>query len=343
MNDVIIVGAGISGLAAAQKLIAAGLKVCVLEKSRGLGGRLATRRVQTPHGEVLVDHGAQYFTCRSSAFRELLTPLIEQGIVAVWCEEISTLTPEGIVPASKEHIYPRYCCPHGMTALAKVLAEDLTIERDTKVSKLMVTTDSHWQVTTETGQVFRARALILTPPPRQSFALLGSIVDGIEGLATARNVEVEPCLAVVAGYEPTRNLNKIPFGLRWQSDSVLSWSAVDSSKRFNPPVPVLVFHTTPKFASDHEVDDHQSLIAQVLEHATQKLHPYIPLVQPEWSFVHYWRYAQPTNPLPGEWVGSAVPAPLILSGCWCNEGRVEGAFLSGQAAAQGLLTSGWLD
>lgn len=346
MNDVIIVGAGMSGLAAARKLITAGLKVCVLEKSRGIGGRMATRRVQTLHGEVLADHGAQYFTCRSPEFRELLTPLMEQGAVTVWCEAIPTLTSQGIIPPGKEHTYPRYCCPQGMTALAKVLAEDLTIERGTKISSLMLTSDRHWQVISETGQIFTARALILTPPPPQSFALLGSVADNIDELAAARDVQLEPCLAVIAGYEPkARHLDKIPIALRWQSDPVLTWSAVDSSKRSNSPAPVMVFHTTPNFTREHELDDRQPLIAHILDRATQQLHPHIPLDlrEPEWSQVHYWRYAQPINPLQGEWVGSTVPAPLILSGCWCSQGRVEGAFLSGQAAAQGLLNSGWLN
>jgi renalase len=39
------VGAGLAGLICAQKLQRAGYQVAVLEKSRGLGGRLATRRV----------------------------------------------------------------------------------------------------------------------------------------------------------------------------------------------------------------------------------------------------------------------------------------------------------
>ena len=92
MNDVIIVGAGIAGLAAAQQLTASGLKVCVLEKSRGVGGRLATRRITTLHGEVLVDHGAQYFTCRSLAFQEVLAPLLAQGTVTTCLDAIPTLT-----------------------------------------------------------------------------------------------------------------------------------------------------------------------------------------------------------------------------------------------------------
>lgn len=354
MNDVMIVGAGIAGLAAARELTTAGLQVCVLEKSRGVGGRLATRRLPTPHGEVLVDHGAQYFTCRSQAFWELLMPLLEQGKVKTWFEAAPTLTSEGIVSASEAHTYPRYCCPQGMTTLAKVLVEGLSVKRETKVMELKLIQPNDpgystfgcplWQATTETNEVFTARALILTAPPHQSLALLGPLAEDIDELAAVRAVQFDPCLAVIVGYHPTRQLDKLPIGLRWQDDPVIAWSAIDSSKRSHPPAPILVFHTTPQFARDHQSEDRQHLSAWVLDQATQQLHPHLSLDlrEPEWFQVHYWRYAQPVNPLQSQWVGSGVPAPLILAGCWCSEGRVEGAFLSGQAAAQGLISSGWL-
>ena len=49
-----IIGAGLAGLSAARALTAAGHTPVVFEKSRGLGGRLATRR--TEFGPI--DHGA---------------------------------------------------------------------------------------------------------------------------------------------------------------------------------------------------------------------------------------------------------------------------------------------
>ena len=340
MDDVIIVGAGVAGLAAAQVLTQAGLSVSVLEKSRGLGGRLATRRIQTAHREVRVDHGAQYFTCRSPAFAELLRPLIAQGTVTTWLEAIPTLTSAGILPADPAHAYPRYCCPQGMNTLAKQLASGLTLQRQAKVTGLTLTADNHWQVSTESGQAFRARAVLLTPPPQQSLALLGTLVEEMDDLAIAGQVEFQPCLAVIAGYNPQMNLAAMPPGLRWQDNSILAWSAVDSSKRPGSPMPVMVFHSTPEFARSYAPDQAQVLIQQVLDQATQQLHPHLQLDlrQPEWAQAHYWRYSQPVNPLEQQWLGGAEPAPLVLSGCWCTAGRVEGAFLAGQAAAQALIS-----
>ena len=56
MLDVAIIGAGVAGLTCAQQLHQAGYKVVVLEKSRGVGGRMATRRIE----ETYVDHGVRY-------------------------------------------------------------------------------------------------------------------------------------------------------------------------------------------------------------------------------------------------------------------------------------------
>ena len=57
-----IIGAGMAGIACADALQAAGHAVAVFDKGRGPGGRMSTRRMETPLGTVAFDHGAQYFT-----------------------------------------------------------------------------------------------------------------------------------------------------------------------------------------------------------------------------------------------------------------------------------------
>ena len=72
MDQTIIIGSGISGIACARALAVAGLPVRVLDKGRGIGGRMATRRVALPTGEVTFDHGAQYMRPRDPAFAQAL-------------------------------------------------------------------------------------------------------------------------------------------------------------------------------------------------------------------------------------------------------------------------------
>ncbi|NBV51116.1 FAD-dependent oxidoreductase [bacterium] len=54
--DILVIGAGISGLASARALQDQGFSVAILEKSRGLGGRMATRRDENG----LWDHGVPW-------------------------------------------------------------------------------------------------------------------------------------------------------------------------------------------------------------------------------------------------------------------------------------------
>lgn len=54
MTDIALIGAGIVALVCAQQLTQAGYSVVVVEKSRGLVRRLATRRLH----RIWADHGA---------------------------------------------------------------------------------------------------------------------------------------------------------------------------------------------------------------------------------------------------------------------------------------------
>ena len=63
-NNTVVIGAGISGLLVARELASRGAQVQVLEKSRGVGGRMSTKRV----GSAVFDQGAQFFSARDEHF-----------------------------------------------------------------------------------------------------------------------------------------------------------------------------------------------------------------------------------------------------------------------------------
>lgn len=66
--DVVVIGAGVSGLAAARKLAESGLQVVVLEASDRVGGRILTVR----DGETVVELGAEFVHGRPKALWDLI-------------------------------------------------------------------------------------------------------------------------------------------------------------------------------------------------------------------------------------------------------------------------------
>jgi renalase len=80
-SDLLIIGAGITGLTAARALRSTTRRVLVLEKSRGLRGRAATRR----WNGLPVDHGTQFFTARSAEFITQTDDWLQRGVCFQWC------------------------------------------------------------------------------------------------------------------------------------------------------------------------------------------------------------------------------------------------------------------
>ncbi|MEO0321149.1 MAG: NAD(P)-binding protein, partial [Pseudomonadota bacterium] len=84
--SVAVIGAGLSGVVVANGLVEKGHTVRVFEKSRGVGGRLSTRRVRD-EGEakgVEFDHGAPAVHADGNALRDFLERLDKGGAVAKW-------------------------------------------------------------------------------------------------------------------------------------------------------------------------------------------------------------------------------------------------------------------
>jgi predicted NAD/FAD-dependent oxidoreductase len=86
---VAVVGAGIAGASCARALSAAGVSVHVVDKSRGAGGRLSTRRLEwlDPQGQrrsVKVDHGAPAFAASDPAFLQFLSAAALPGALERW-------------------------------------------------------------------------------------------------------------------------------------------------------------------------------------------------------------------------------------------------------------------
>jgi hypothetical protein len=349
MHDVIVVGAGMAGLTCARQLQRAGLDVLVLEKSAGLGGRMATRRVVPQPGDpaILVDHGAQYITADTDSLYRLIRELLSLGLLVEWTRSLHKLSATGLELGDVDDQHPYYICPQGMTALAKYLGESLNIHTQVHVTQVVLTNDG-WRLSTEDEQRYECTHLVLALPAPQILQLLQQVLEETSPLLrTLESALYNPCMTVLAGYDFQTSLPEWK-GIKVIDDPYLAWIGVDSSKRAPPHPLVLVLQANALWSAEQLQVEAQQLDQagrQLLAYAAQRLEPWI--AEPVWTQVHRWRYA-----LPSEIVGLASlatrfspdkglehpPHSLICAGDWCGGGKVEGAWISGHDAAAQLLT-----
>ena len=321
-HETIVIGAGLAGLAAAARLRAAGQNVLVLEKSRGLGGRAATRRWDG----LPVDHGAQFFTARSAAFREQARQWLSDGVCHEWATGFHQFRNGRLEPPDNEG-HPRYACRNGMSSLGKAIAAGAQIPVECGVRATSLEFDSGlWKISGDGGRQFQSRRLAIAIPPPQAAELLGTHAPGF-----LRSIHLDPCLAVAARY-PLRHLDW--HGIQ-SGDPCVSWIGHDTSKRpgLHAGQTVVVIHAQPEFSRAHFGDPEEATVRSLLEKASGiSGHD---LRQPAATFLQRWRYATATAPPGGSpAVRIDAPAPLVLAGESCAGGKIEGAWLSGMYAAE---------
>ena len=326
--DVLVVGAGLGGLAAARDLTRAGLSVRMLEKSKGVSGRAATKRLDADGQGVRADHGAQFFTVRGERLGAMLGMLLETGTSREWTRGFPRWTPDGIEERPPGH--PRYVCPDGMSALGKVFAKgwesaDAPLEVETQALVAAVQpTSNGWSAVLENGDAHRGRGLILNAPAPQAVSLLRTSLTPNE-LEPLEAVRYDPCWAVVIALKETPPVGW--FGLE-MAHPVLGWAAMDHTRRKPGSPPVLVLHANGAWSRDHLEQSHGAILEMITAAAVDVLGSWV--AQSRAAIAHRWRYAQPTALYPKAF---AAHDNLVLCGDWCGTPRVEGALESGWAAA----------
>jgi len=322
--DVLIVGAGLAGLCAARELQRAGRSVCVLDKGRGVGGRLASRSM----GAAVLDHGAQFFTLRSDQSRNLLAAWFEDGTLQEWARGFA-LAGGG----KKLDEVPRYIAPQGMNVLAKLLATGVPVTIGTRVASVR-TGGAGWAVHTESGAVFDAHTLLLTPPVPQSLALLaaGDVqIDAVQAAALG-GIEYKRCIALLASLHGP---SAVPApGAVWFDGEPVSWLADNAQKRSPKDSDgALTIHAGPQYSLENW-DEPDEVVTRELFGA---VHRFLGAAVRE-AQLQRWRYSQPVNPLAERClVSSAGGEPVVFAGDAFGGPRVEGAILSGLAAAEQIV------
>ncbi|MEL6397162.1 MAG: FAD-dependent oxidoreductase [Planctomycetota bacterium] len=338
---VAVVGGGVAGMAAARALADQNAEVVVFDKGRGPGGRMSTRRMEVGGVEHRFDHGAQYFTARDERFGRVVRSWVEDGVCARWEGVIGSVEVSGEI-AAKAGNPDRFVGVPGMNAVVRHLTETLgeggEVRFGVRVGSI-AREGRGWAIAGEDGAPLGAfDAVIVALPAAQAAGLL----DAAPGLrAAAEGVAIAPCWSAMASFDG-------PVGCAFDGvfvnveGSPLSWVARDSSKpgrghvdgRGDGGGERWVLHAGPAWTEanlEREKEDvAQELLAAFFEAVGAE--PAEPLLLAG----HRWRYALTEHAVDG---GCLFDREGLLAVCgdWCHGGRVEGAWLSGCAAAGRVL------
>ena len=313
---VVVVGAGIAGLMAAQSLSNSGHDVVVVDKGRSPGGRLATRRID----DATLDHGAQFFTVRDSLFESHVAEWIASGVITEWCRGFDATT-------QNNDGYSRYRGVHGMTDIAKHLAQGLDVRCNTLAFSIARGATSKWQLKIDDGSVLDADAILVTCPLPQAYALL--VTAGIELPESMLRTEYDRTICLLAVLNQSSAVAN-PGGLQ-NPDETFSFIADNAIKGISSAT-ALTMHANPQFSLEHwdtSTDDVQRLL---LERAG----PWIGDATVITSQIKKWRLATPLTIWPERYWANDM---IVLAGDAFGGPKIEGAALSGLSAANYLANN----
>ena len=279
---IVIIGSGMSGLACARRLADAGLAAIVLDKGRGIGGRVATRRV----GDLQFDHGAQYVNAHGAGFAAVLHSL--GAAVAGW--QVSKGRTHNVgVP--------------GMSAIPKALGAGLDIRQNAQVARV-VQDDDGWALHLNTDTMRAARVVVTVPAP-QVAGLLGAEHPLVAALAPVR---LAPCLTLMAAVTAPA-----PFITRQDADDPLAWIAQDSAKPGRPQsaATLWVAQSGEAFSRAYLEESPTQIAARMLPLLCDRLGGTADRVTH--TATHRWRYARVTQAL-GQPFLRSPDATLYLGG-----------------------------
>lgn len=328
-----MIGGGLTGLVAATHLKAQGLNVTVLDKGRGLGGRLATRRLTHPQGgEIQLDYGVFCLTPKGNLFQSWLEDWRKQGLVAV----------TGNSPEELE-----YYSPQGIRSITRDLGSHLDVQTQTKVVSLKAHAQG-WTVKTEPGSTYDALNVLITAPLPQSLQLLEQcqlLTVDTPCLEQLKAVSYCSCLTVLA-------LVSAPIALGGKCYLQVNGTPLhqiitnNSQTTSSPQVHAVTLQGSAEWSQQFVEPQARERGAQALMTAAKEYLGEANILDYQ---VHFWRYSTPQSRFdapffPLNRIEPHKTPSLYLAGDGFSSGdtslsNAENAFLSGLAVAEAISES----
>ena len=324
--DILVIGAGMSGLVAATELQKKGLKVACVEKARGSGGRLSSKRITSSKTEDMFsfDLGCASFDANTELFRAQIDHWMADGLVKTWRYSKEGGTQYVGVPRN--------------SSITRHLADQLNVHFATRITEIKKI-GGFWRAFTgegDTKKIFaQSKDLVFATPPQQAADLLPEHHEFKRALSQSILLPQWVLMLNIKG-----NLGMVG-DYREPKDSIISRLILEQGKperKANIGHQLWIVHANTDWSAEHmDIDKDKVISKLVAELATISGTPVII----EDAYVHRWLYsiAQKTELSKRQFL-------FDDDGLWfCGDyladttklGGVEAAFTSGYQLAKNFL------
>ncbi|MDF3126189.1 FAD-dependent oxidoreductase [Rheinheimera sp. 1928-s] len=325
MKKIAVIGAGLTGAAAARTLVQQGFLVTVFDKGRSAGGRMSSKRTDQGY----LDLGAQYFTARSDVFKQQVQLWLEGGQAEVWpCTTVLLAHEDGLssLKSSRDE-QTRFIGVPSMQSPVKALLQDIALITACRIQKLSYQQQS-WSLLSDEGQIYAGfDAVLLTLPPAQAQQLMAqsSLPVRFENTADV----LEPCWAVAMQAEASPAGDAI-----FCQHPKLRFISHQQHKTGRNSCYILHFNAAFSAEHLHKPPEFWFAEARVILSEELKIQQSIePLV------AHRWLYASQNDQVPAPGLITLPDQQLWAGGDWSYGGRLENAYLAGLKLAQAVIHS----
>ena len=324
MKNVAVIGAGITGITLAN-LLQKKVKLTVFEKSRGVGGRMATRRAEP----YQFNHGAQYFKIENEEFKDFLSPLMENKIVKPLEVNYVEISNKKVIKRLKTDNKKYHTAESKMNSIVKyLLNNNFIIKLSCKIEKTIKEQGKWFIIDNERVSYGPYDWLLITIPPYQGIEILS---DNFKFLNIMKENKMRSCYSLMLGFD---KIKEFDFDTALFLDEDVQWLSLRKKILGNKEYFNLLINSSYNFAeqnincSKNKISDY--LIEQISDILKCELNNY------KHKALHFWKYAMSEK---NNNLGSLLDEDLkvIVCGDWCMNGKVEGGFLSAKDAAIKLL------
>ncbi|MGD8426265.1 MAG: FAD-dependent oxidoreductase [Balneolaceae bacterium] len=329
-----IIGASISGLIAGRRLAQAGHDVTVIEKSRALGGRLATVNMDG----LNLDYGISHFEVNTNTFQGFVDTLLEEGSAKIWAEEFSLHDGTSFYDVDP-NAYPEnhYVSTEGMQSIAKGLSRWVDVKSKEKAGGLTYigpdrSKKRSWMINLTDISVFECDAVIIATPAVEAYGVIQTAQNKTATRRIIRHIDevhYDGCFSMVATYD-----HEVPewTGIECEN-SPLGWIGNESSKQENAEHAGILIRSTHDFFKKHAQADDELIKESLLEEASNVVGPWV--LQAKSTYLHRWKYFKARNPIDEYFMELEMEdAPLALVGDYLGGNTLENAYISGYNLAE---------